>query len=65
MSGNISTQNIAVINPSTVLEDEEEIKRGVDALQMQCDWSLSKYYGITAKLSFVGKDELPPPFPGI
>jgi hypothetical protein len=44
------------------LEDEEEIKRGVNALKIQCDRDFSKYYGITAKLSFVGKDELPPSF---
>jgi hypothetical protein len=60
MSTSIRTQNIAVVNRCTVLEDEDEIKRGVNALQIQCDRDFAKYYGITAKLSFVGKDQAPP-----
>ena len=60
MSNVIRTQNVAVVNRSTVLEDENEIKRGVDALQTQCDRDFAKYYGITAKLSFVSKNQTPP-----
>jgi hypothetical protein len=60
MSNVIRTQNIAVVNRSTVLEDENEIKRGMDALQTQCDRDFAKYYGITAKLSFISKNQTPP-----
>jgi hypothetical protein len=41
------------------LEDENEVKRGLDALQVQCDRDFAKYYGVTAKISFVGKGQTP------
>jgi len=61
LSNTNRTQNIAVVNRCTVLGDEEEIRRGVNALQIQCDRDFARYYGITAKLSFVSKNQTPPP----
>src|SRR5690242_179542 len=59
MSSISRTAQVAVINSCTVLQDNE-IKKGTDALQVQCDRDFEKYYGITAKLSFVPKGHSPP-----
>jgi hypothetical protein len=56
----VKTVPIAVINRSTVVKDDE-VQKTVDALQIQCDNDLFKYWGKTAKLAFVPKNQNIPP----
>jgi hypothetical protein len=47
---------VAIFNRSTVVSDDE-VETAVNALQNQVDNDLSKYWGKSAKLTFVPKGQ--------